>query len=51
VIEGEGISSHDRKTTYAPGSRVTCDKWDENWQEECAGGIHFFITRIEAENY
>ncbi len=51
VIEGEGIRSHDRKTTYAPGSRVTCDKWDENWQEECAGGIHFFITRIEAENY
>ena len=51
VIEGEGISSHDRKTIYAPGSRVTCDKWDENWQEECAGGIHFFITRIEAENY
>lgn len=51
MIEGEGISSHDRKTTYAPGSRVTCDKWGENWQEECAGGIHFFITRIEAENY
>jgi hypothetical protein len=51
VIEGEGISSHDRKTAYAPGARVTCDKWDENWQEECAGGIHFFITRIEAENY
>ena len=51
VIEGEGISSHDRKTKYAPGLRVTCDKWDENWQEECAGGIHFFITRIEAENY
>ena len=51
VIEGEGISSHDRKTTYAPGSRVTCDRWGENWQEECAGGIHFFITRIEAENY
>ena len=51
VIEGEGISSHDRKTKYAPGLRVTCDKWDENWQEECAGGVHFFITRLEAENY
>ena len=46
-----GISSHDKKTEYRVGQRVTCDKWDENWQEECSGGIHFFITRIEAENY
>ena len=49
VIEGEGVSIHDGKTQYAPGARVTCDKWSENWQEECAGGIHFYITREEAE--
>ena len=35
----------------APGLRVTADKWDENWQEECAGGIHFYISRAEAENH
>lgn len=23
--------------------------FNENWQEECAGGIHFYITREEAE--
>ena len=47
----EGISQQDGKTKYINGETVKCDKWDENWQEECSGGIHFFITRIEAENY
>ena len=46
-----GISQHDGKTEYRVGQRVACDKWGENWLEECSGGIHFFITRIEAENY
>ena len=52
VIGAEvGISQHDGKTEYRVGHRVTCDKWGEDRFEECAGGIHFFITRIEAENY
>lgn len=52
VIGAEvGISQHDDKTKYHVGQRVTCDKWEEDRFEECAGGIHFFITRIEAENY
>ena len=52
VIGAEvGISRHDGKTEYRVGQRVTCDKWGEDRFEECAGGIHFFITRIEAENY
>jgi hypothetical protein len=46
-----GISQHDGKTEYRAGTRVTSNKWDDNWQEECAGGIHFYITRIEAENH
>ncbi len=46
-----GVSSHDNKTEYRVGCRVAADRFDENWQEECSGGIHFFITRIEAENY
>ena len=51
VIEGEGVSSHDGTTKYAPGLRVEAPNWCDDWQQECAGGIHFFITRIEAENY
>ena len=46
-----GISSHDRKTRYEVGKRVTCDEWGDDWTIECSGGIHFFITRAEAENY
>ena len=46
-----GISRHDGETKYEPGKRVTADVWCEDWTQECAGGIHFFITRIEAENY
>jgi hypothetical protein len=46
-----GISQHDEKTEYRVGQRVVPDRWDDNWQEECSSGIHFFITRLEAENY
>ena len=50
VFGGEvGVSRHDEKTEYRSGQRVTPDKWDEKWQEECASGIHFYITRAEAE--
>jgi len=52
VIGAEvGIAQHDGKTEYRKGEIVKPDSFDENWQGECAPGIHFFITRIEAENY
>jgi hypothetical protein len=52
VIGAEvGIAQHDNKTEYSAGQRVTCHEWcDDRWQE-CAGGIHFFLTRAEAEAY
>lgn len=46
-----GVSTNDKKTVYNVGKRIACDVWCEDWRKECAGGIHFFITRIEAENY
>jgi len=46
-----GIGQHDGKTKYVVGERVIPDKWDDNWQEECSHGIHFYITRLEAENH
>jgi hypothetical protein len=47
-----GLSNHDNgKTRYEVGQTVRCHEWSDNWQEECAGGIHFFITREEAEAY
>ena len=46
-----GVSKHDGETKYAKGAIVHCDNWcDDRWKE-CAGGIHFFITRQEAEDY
>ena len=52
VIGAEvGISQHDNKIEYRAGQRVTCHEWCKDRWEECAGGIHFFITRAEAEAY
>jgi len=46
-----GVSQHDADVVYRVGQRVTCHKWGENRWEEIAGGIHFFLTREEAEAY
>jgi hypothetical protein len=52
VIGGKiGIAQHDGKTEYHAGQRVIPDRWDENWLEECSSGIHFFITKAEAEAF
>jgi uncharacterized protein YjbI with pentapeptide repeats len=51
VISGSGVSRHDNTTRYEPGLVVECDNWEEDWTQECAGGIHFFITKKEAEAY
>jgi hypothetical protein len=45
-------SDHDSSFTYEYGQIVRpTHPFDENWVEECASGIHFFITKVEAENY
>ena len=56
TLNGDSIQTatngtHDKRIPYVVGQRVTADKWDENWMEECSHGIHFFITRIEAEDW
>ena len=45
-----GKSMYDNgKTEYRVGEIVKPHMFDENWQEECAGGTHFYITKEEAE--
>jgi hypothetical protein len=52
VIGAEfGISKHDGTTKYIAGQRVTPDSFDEDWMDECSSGIHFFISKAEAEAY
>ena len=47
-----GYSIHDDgKTEYVVGKTVRCDAWNPDRWIECGGGIHFFITRAEAEAY
>jgi Family of unknown function (DUF5758)/Pentapeptide repeats (8 copies) len=43
-----GISNYDRRTEYAKGQTIKCDKWNDDYTVECGGGIHFFITKEEA---
>ena len=50
VIGAEyAISGRDESVKYIPGQRVTPDSYDLNRWNECSNGIHFFITREEAE--
>ena len=53
VIGGDvGVTSaHGPKTQYKAGERVHPNSFDEDWTSECSNGIHFFITRAEAEAY
>jgi hypothetical protein len=52
VLEGHGVSSHDPAFLYKAGETVkpTSD-FDPDVTGECRSGIHFFITRAEAEDY
>jgi hypothetical protein len=47
----EGVSQHDAKVIYKKGNVVKCHEWTVDRWVECGGGIHFFITRAEAEAY
>ena len=44
-------SSFDPDFTYKKGETVHVEDFDTNRWNECATGIHFFITRIEAVEY
>lgn len=46
------VSNHDGSFKYEVGKTVKPTKpFSDNWLEECESGIHFFITKIEAERY
>ena len=44
-------STHDSNFAYRVGETVRVDNFDEDRRNECAPGIHFFITRQEAVEY
>ena len=52
VIDGEGTSIHDEAFEYKIGETVRpTTPFDGNRWEECASGIHFFLTEEEAIDY
>ena len=52
VLEGEGVSYYDSTFHYEPGTVIHCkEPFDGNRWNECSSGIHFFLTRQEADNY
>ncbi|WP_346976610.1 pentapeptide repeat-containing protein, partial [Bifidobacterium adolescentis] len=44
-------SGYDTDFTYRKGETVSVEDFDTDRWNECAPGIHFFITRIEAVEY
>ena len=52
VTKGNGATDkHTGETSYKTGTLVRPDKFDPDPRVECSNGIHFFITREEAEEY
>ena len=49
--ETSAISGWDSKFIYSVGEIVEVKDFDTNRWNECAPGIHFFITRQEAIDY
>ena len=47
----KGFSNYDSGFVYELGKTMIPDGFDENRWEECGKGIHFFITKGEAEAY
>ncbi len=47
-LQGEVVQE---TVIYRKGKTVEPDGWDEDRWDVCSHGIHFFLTRIEAENY
>ncbi len=49
--ETELSSYYDTSFKYHVGDEIEIEDFDDNYNVECGEGIHFFLTRDEAENY
>jgi hypothetical protein len=53
TVGGKPVSScaclYSQDFIYSTGARVVPDSFDDDPRNECSNGIHFFITREEAE--
>jgi hypothetical protein len=49
--KNEVCGSYDDKTIYKIGEITRADSFDDDIRIDCSHGIHFFITRKEAEKW
>ena len=49
--ETELSSKYDKRFKYHVGDEIEIKDFGENYNVECGAGIHFFLTREEAEKY
>ena len=47
----EGVSQHNSDFAYKVGGTIKPDKYDPDIRVECSNGIHFFMTKKEAEEW
>ena len=47
----DAIGLHDETFVYRTGEIVRPDSYDDDIRIECTHGIHFFLTKEEAEDY
>ena len=45
------IKTNDSNTIYKVNRLTRADKWDNDITVDCTHGIHFFVTRQEAEDW
>ncbi len=53
VLEGSGVSStyKEKALEYKEGEVIYADAYDDDIRVDCTSGIHFFMTRKEAEEW
>lgn len=54
VVDGEGCGgtgTHYRVITYDKGATIECPDYDGDIRVECTKGIHFFMTKKEAQEW
>ena len=52
MVEGEeGCGMRDHSVKYRIGKKTKADSFDDDIRIECTNGIHFFLTKEEAEQY
>jgi len=48
----EGVNgTHEKKIKYTVGKITKADKFDDSVFEDCSPGIHFFLTKQEAQDW